>query len=66
MFRTDDPIADFHRYSAEQERALEKLPKCTHCYEPIQDDYLYDVGFGILCEDCMKDLCRKSTDDFIG
>lgn len=63
--RTDDPIADFVRYQAEQEEETEKLPKCDNCGEPIMDDYCYDVGGDILCEDCMNDLFRVRVDDYI-
>jgi hypothetical protein len=65
MCRTDDPITDFHNHDAKMERHIARLPECTYCHDPIQDDYLYDTGHGILCEDCMKDLCRKPVEDYI-
>ncbi len=66
MFYTNDPCADFERYDAEQERELEKLPVCEYCGETIQDDYLYDVGGDIFCEDCLNEHFRKSVDSFMG
>lgn len=36
---TDDPDKDYAIYEAEQEKALAKLPKCSCCGNPIQQDY---------------------------
>lgn len=55
---TDNPIADFERFDAEQERLLEKLPRCSECYEPIQDEYCYEINGEHICEECMKDNHR--------
>lgn len=65
MRYTDDPIADFHRHDSEQEKALENLPKCDYCGEPIQDDYYYDIDDYFLCKKHMNELYRKRTEDFI-
>lgn len=66
MSRTDNPIADFERYDAVQEKAKEKLPRCSECGEPIQDDFFYEIDCYFYCEDCLRDNHRKSTEDFIG
>lgn len=63
MYRTDDPIADYERYEADQEAKLDKLPKCDICGEPIQEDYLYCIYGDIFCEDCLKEHFRKRTED---
>ena len=35
---------DLHdEYEAEQERKLNKLPKCDCCGQPITDDYFYNI-----------------------
>lgn len=65
FYRTDDPVADFMRYDAEQERALEKLPKCADCGNPIQNDHFYLINDEPICPDCLDSGYRKSTDDFI-
>lgn len=36
MSWTDDPVADFDRYDAEQQ--LDSLPVCECCGEPIQQE----------------------------
>ena len=64
MYYSDDPIADFNRYEADQEEQLDKLPKCDICGEPIQDDYMYDIYGDIFCEECLKDKFRKSVEDY--
>lgn len=62
---TDDPLADYAEWETEQEAQYEKLPKCDECGEAIEDEYLFDFGGDILCEDCMCRLYRKSVDDYI-
>lgn len=64
-FRTDDPVSDFDNYDAECEEELERLPMCEACGERIQDDYLYDIDGYILCEECMNDIYRHSTENYM-
>ena len=59
---TDNPIADFNRHDAEETAALERLPKCEYCGEPIQDDFYYDIGGDIMCYECLKDNYRKPVE----
>lgn len=65
MYFTDDPVADFERYDAEKEAALERLPKCDECKKRIQDDYVYEIEGYLLCESCMKANYRKDVDEYI-
>lgn len=51
---SDDPNADFDRYDAEQEKALEDLPLCTECGEHIQSDFAYRISGEWYCEDCIE------------
>ena len=62
--RVPDINDELRMHEAEQEAYLESLPKCCKCGEPIQDDYLYDVGGDIYCEDCMKDEFRFCTANY--
>ena len=65
MFYTDDPIADFYRHDAEQAAKLDKLPVCSYCGNPIQDEMLYKLADGQkVCTSCIED-CKKWTEDFI-
>lgn len=61
---TDDPIADFERHDAEQEAKLERLPECSECGHPIQDDYAYYINGEWICERCMKENYRRAVDDY--
>lgn len=65
MFYTDDPISDFDRHDAEQQKQLEKLPVCVECDEPVQDEHFYLINDEVVCMQCLKDNHRKRTDDFI-
>ena len=67
MSFTDDPVADFLTYDREQADRLDRLPKCAHCGEPIQDDYGFEYEGEIYCEECfdwyVKDELRVPVDD---
>ena len=65
FYRTDDPVKDAERYDAEQEAELDKMPKCSHCKEPIQDGYLFDIEDTLYCKECAYELFRKDTADYI-
>lgn len=65
MFVTDDPHKDFDRWDAEQTAALKKMPVCSYCDEPIQDDYLYEINDEVICEECLKDNFRKPVEDYV-
>jgi hypothetical protein len=62
---TDDPIADFHRHDAEQQAELDRLPKCSYCNEPIQEEKLFDIEGELYCEEHAFELFRKDTEDYI-
>lgn len=53
VLRTDNPVADFLRYDAEQTRWLESLPECADYGEPIQDEEAYYRNGERICLDCM-------------
>lgn len=61
---TDDPIADFDRWQAEQEEELEKLPICECCGQPIQQEYAVYYNNQWCCEDCESDFWNDIRDDF--
>lgn len=61
---SDDPVADFERHDMERVAALERLPICCICNEPIQDEYLYDINDEFFCECCMNRYFQKRTEDF--
>ena len=64
MYYTDDPVADYARYDAEQERIRRKCPLCSECDEPIMDATCYVINDEIICESCMGQY-RRCTDDLM-
>ena len=66
LYRTDNPVADFEAWDAEQENALRELPVCSDCGNPIQDDFYYEFDCYFYCGDCVNDNHRKNTEDFVG
>lgn len=65
MRYSDDPIADFDAYDREQAKEMDKLPRCEHCGEPIQDEYFYLIGDEAYCADCLESEFCKRTEDYI-
>ena len=65
MMYTDDPIADYERHEAEQERRLAELPVCEICGEPIQDEHLFLINDEFVCTACLIRDFRKDTDDYV-
>lgn len=63
---TNDPVADYERYSEHQEKALKIRPLCSHCDEHIQDEFCYVINGEVICEACMDRFYRKDVDDLKG
>lgn len=65
MYITDDPVADYARYEAEQAREIAKLPVCADCGEPVMDDHYYLINDEVICPDCLEAGYRKEIEDYI-
>jgi formylmethanofuran dehydrogenase subunit E len=55
----------WERHEAEQQRQLEKCPKCDYCGDYIQDEHLYDIDGTIICEECMERNFKKETENYM-
>lgn len=51
----------WEQHNREQEAKLDKLPRCSECDEPIQDEYCYYINGEYICEECMEQY-KVSTD----
>ena len=60
--RTDDPIADYDRYDAEQQRELKRLPRCNHCDCHIRDETAYYIDGEWICEECMDSEYKRQVE----
>lgn len=49
-----DNYSMWEAHDAEQNRQLERLPRCADCDEPIQDETAYYINGEWICEDCME------------
>lgn len=65
MYRTDDPIADFNRWDNDQQKQLDRLPKCADCGEPVQDDHYYLINDEVICPACLESNYRKAIEDYV-
>lgn len=59
MFYSDNPLADFDRWDAEQNKRLEQLPVCADCDNPIQDYEAFYIHGEWICESCMDSYRRE-------
>ena len=64
MFYTGDPLRDFDLYETQQQRKLDRLPKCSECDEPIQDERLIEFNGELICPQCLKENHIKWTEDY--
>ena len=60
-YRTNNPEADLDRWLADQDEYLKKLPKCTECDEPIQQDDAVCLHGKWYCDHCLKEM-RESIE----
>jgi formylmethanofuran dehydrogenase subunit E len=54
----------WERHNNRQEQDLAQSIHCEYCGKPIQDDYCYEINGDILCEKCLNDNFRRSTDNY--
>ncbi len=65
MSWTWDALRDWERHDAQQQAALDKLPKCAYCDQPIQTDECYEINDELVCPDCLNEHHRKWVEDYI-
>ena len=61
---SDNPLRDFENHEAEQEKALEELPKCSCCGDPIQQDYALVINDEWFCTSCQNEYWMKDVEDY--
>ena len=61
-YYSDDPVRDFDRWDADQERRRERCHRgrCTHCGEDVYeyDDY-YDIEGDLVHSECLVDWAEQ-------
>lgn len=62
---TDDPIADFYRHDAEQERLLARMPICHHCKNHIKQEKIICINGKYYCDECLEDYYTVDAEDFM-
>ena len=61
-----DNLDAFDHYDREQERQLDRLPKCADCGETVQSEHFYLINDEVICPDCLDRNYRKWVDDYVG
>lgn len=64
MYRTDDPIADFNRWDADQTEWLERLPVCSECGEHIQQEDAVCINGEWYCDECLR-VMRVAVEEYL-
>lgn len=60
---SDNPLADFDAWDAEQNDWLERRPVCADCENPIQDETAFYINGEWICRDCMSAYEREVLED---
>ena len=50
-----DNLDLFNEYDKEQCEQLKRLPICDECGEPVESDFMYELGSENLCQDCFDE-----------
>lgn len=55
-------VAYEERREREHQEWKRKLPKCSKCGKPIEDDECYDIDGELICEHCIekKKVCTEN------
>lgn len=64
IFRSDSLSRDIDNFLEAEAKALAKLPQCSECDEPIQDEFYYEINGEPICEGCLNEY-RRSTEEFM-
>lgn len=56
-----DNYSQWEAHERKQQQQLDKLPKCDHCHEPIQDEHYFDIYGVHYCYGCMVGLFRMDV-----
>lgn len=59
--KTDDALRDFVRFEEEEAERLSRLPECSLCGEPIDQESAVYMNGEWFCDECLDD-CRKVID----
>lgn len=60
-----DNYSFFEMHDREQARWEEKLPACDYCGEKIMDDYFYLISDEYICCNCLEEMFKKPTSDYM-
>lgn len=55
----------WEQHEREAQEAMDLLPVCDCCKEPIQDEECYKVSNKVICVHCMEE-CKVQTTDLMG
>ena len=59
MYITDNPYLDADRWEDEQAARYKGRPICKMCGEHISDEYGYELGGDLLCEQCKDEYLTE-------
>ena len=63
IFRSDNLDRDIEDFLRSEDKAIERLPRCSECDNPIQDDFCYQINGELICKGCLKEY-RVRTEEF--
>lgn len=61
----EDNYSLWRRREAQIEKRLARLPRCSECDHPIQDETCIEFNGELICEDCLENNHRKRVEDYV-
>lgn len=56
-----DMYDQFLAHEARQDKWLSERIVCEYCWQPIQEDYFFEINGDMLCEKCLNRNFRKDV-----
>lgn len=60
-----DNLDAFHSHEDEAEKRESRYPCCNYCGKTIKEEHFYVIDGGFLCGDCLDELFRRNTEEYI-
>lgn len=61
----DDNYSLWRNREAQNEKRLARLPRCSECDEPIQDEHCFEINGELICQACLDNNHRKWVEDYV-
>jgi hypothetical protein len=61
----EDNYSQWKRHDDREQAALDRLPVCEYCGEPLTDEFCCEYGGDVICEECNRREFRRYVEELI-